>query len=84
LTASDYLVAFGPSNILLEAAALGVPGVCHKAVFPHPSIFSTERVIFEELLSLRPDFLDLIPTFMGPLDGRAADRVASLVRGKVS
>lgn len=84
LTASDLVVVFGPSNVVLEAAALGVPVLCHLAPFPIKGVRWIEKpdgeMIMSLLLGTEPLPKDRVTAFTGPLDGHATERVAAWVR----
>ena len=84
LTASDLVIVFGPSNLVIEAIALERPVVCHKAPFPCKGVKWVEKFDPEVLIPLiqRAPIVsrESILEFTGPLDGNATSRVVDLVR----
>jgi len=84
LTASDLVITFGPSNVVIEAAALGKPVACHAAPFPMHGVHWFEKPSGEQIMSLAlggmPPSRDALSVFSGPLDGMSTKRVASWVR----
>ena len=93
LAASDLVVAIGPSNILIEAAMLGIPclsvlGFEHDEAIPTCSVEDTGKAISECLTdSWRAKFADIGPGFVEKYayrnDGQALARVVGLL-GKVT
>lgn len=90
LGAADLVVSAGPSNILIEAAMLGVPGVSvfgydddHAVITCDPSTIG--KAVKQGLSPLwREKFKDIRPRFLakyaGPADGKATERVLKLVK----
>lgn len=84
ITASDLVVTFGPSNVVIEAAALGRRVACHLAPFPGLNVPWFQEPHPDDLMQLvlagPPIDKAALAEFSGPLDGRSCYRVAAWIR----
>jgi hypothetical protein len=83
LRAADAILAYGPSNVLLEAAF--VPGLRLLATHGYPDDGAVKKVdgrdvaeaLHESLTDPAPDTLAFRVKYVGPPDGRAWERIAA-------
>ena len=91
MNAADVFLCYGPSNVILECATLGTAHLViinDDMAFPQdPEIVkipvdstTIAQTIQQCLTSSLPDYNAFVTKYLGPLDGRASERIAALIR----
>lgn len=77
LRAADRLISFGPSNICLEGWAFGLAPIVHGCPPPWAGSWADSQIPVETLMS--PIAVEL-GDYIGFLDGKAGERIATWIR----
>ena len=84
MATADLVVAVGPSNLLIEAALLGIPTVCIEGFEDDPEVVSTNKIglpdAIERGLSVDFDYSGYISKYAHANDGKNTQRVLDLIK----